>query len=339
MASDQPSVFETTAEYEQTRADYYQEQLNNWIITPLGILWSDWRGKIGLSVVVFYVLVGVIGVQLWPAPQVGQGPKLLPALNDPAHPLGTDNLGRDMLSLMVHATPDMLKMILSGAVFGTFLGVVVGLISGYLSGAIDKILMTITDTVMSIPGIPLLIVLSALIQPTNPFLIGIVLAMQRWAGLARNVRSQVFPLVDKEHVEASRIIGQPMSSIVVFQVLPHLLPYIFIGFLGGATAVVFASIALYFLGILPFSTLNWGVVLNSAYTDASVLYSMKAAHWLVVPLVTLVGLTVGLTLLAQAFDQVFNPRVRARHQKQKDVVLDQDRQEGEVSAEFDTFTQ
>jgi peptide/nickel transport system permease protein len=79
--------------------------------------------------------------------------------------------------------------------------------------------------------------------------------------------------------------------------------------------VISASVGLYFLGVLPFSTLNWGVTLNSAFESSGALYSTQAIHWLLVPLVTIVGLTLGLTLLAQAFDQVFNPRVRARHRR------------------------
>ena len=100
------------------------------------------------------------------------------------------------------------------------------------------------------------------------------------------------------------------------EILPHALPYIFIGFLGGATRIVFSSVALYFLGILPFSTQNWGVVLHFAYEQGSI-YSAAYIHWLLVPMVTIVGLTLGLTMLAQAFDQVFNPRVRARHRARK----------------------
>ena len=326
MTTDESSVFETKADYRQSKLDYYEDQFDRWVAGPFKILWSDWRGRVGILVGLLYVFIGTIGIHLWPEPRSNQGPTMEPALTNPVHPLGTDRLGQDMLALMVHATPDMLKMIVAGAIFANMMGVSIGLYSGYVSGTTDKVLMTLVDTVMSIPGIPLLIVIAAILQPTNPYLIGIILAIQSWAGVARNIRAQVFPLVQKEHVEASRALGQPMSNVLLRQILPHLLPYIFIGFLGGATSIVFASVALYFLGILPFTVQNWGVVLNYAYQDASVLYSLSAAHWIVVPLVTIVGLTVALTLLAQAFDQVFNPRVRARHKSRKQAkkVIDGD---------------
>lgn len=315
--TDDTSAFETTAAYEQTTLEIYQEQFDRWIASPFKILWDDYRGRVGLIIVVIYLLMGTVGPIFVPEPSANMGPRLVTPFSDPQFILGTDGLGQGMLSLMVHATPAMLKMILAGAIFGNLLGVSIGLYSGYVSGTTDKVIMTFTDTLMSIPGLPLLIILAAILEPTNPFLIGIILNVQGWAGQARILRSQVFPLVNSEHVEAGRATGQPMSSLLVKEILPHLLPYIFIGFLGGATSIIFASVALYFLGILPFATQNWGVVLNYAYNESAALYAPEAAHWLIVPLVTIVGLTVGLTLLAQAFDQVFNPRVRARHRARK----------------------
>jgi len=314
MGTDQSSVFETSAADEQlTTLEYYQELFDRWVVAPFSILWGDYRGRFGLLVVLLYTLMGTVGVILLPVPEPNMGPRMIKPFTDPQYLLGTDGLGQGLLSLMVHSTPAMLQMIVAGAVFGNLLGVSFGLVSGYFGGTTDKVIMTITDTVMSIPGIPLLIVLAAILEPKNPFLVGIMLNIQGWAGQSRILRSQVLPLVGEEHVEAARALGQPTSDLLVKEILPHLLPFIFIGFLGGATRIIRASVGLYFLGILPFTNQNWGVVLNYAYNESGALYNLNAAHWLLVPLVTIVGLTVGLTMLAQAFDQVFNPRVRARH--------------------------
>jgi len=307
------SAFEARADYEQTALDYYQQQFDRWIGAPVKILWDDYRGRFGIIILVLYLIMGTIGVVVLPAPTPNMAPVLLQPLENPNYLLGTDGLGQGLLSLMAHSTPAMLKMMISGAIFGNLMGVTLGLLAGYLGGTTDKVIMTFTDTLSSIPSIPLLILLAAIIEPRNPFLVGIIINIQGWAGQARILRSQVLPLADEAHVEAARALGQPTSDLLVKEVLPHLLPYIFIGFLGGATQIVSASVGLYFLGVLPFSNQNWGVVLNYAYQDAGAFYSLAAAHWLFVPLVTIVGLTLGLTLLAQAFDQVFNPRVRARH--------------------------
>jgi peptide/nickel transport system permease protein len=307
------SVFETTADYEQTLLDYYQQAWDRWVGAPAKVLWDDYRGRFGIIIVLIYVFMGTVAIPLVPEPSVGQGGRLVSPFQTPEHILGTDDLGRDMLSLMVHATPDMLIMIVAGAIFGNFIGVTLGLVSGYKGGTVDKVIMTIADTAASLPGIPLLIILAVIIQPTNPFLVGIVLNIQGWAGNARGIRSQVLPLASKEHVEAAIVQGQPTSSLLVKEIVRHLRPYIVIGLLGGAVGIVDASVGLYFLGVLPFTVQNWGVVLNYAYSSGAAMYSLQAAHWLFVPLVVIVGLNLGLTMLAQAFDQVFNPRVRARH--------------------------
>ena len=317
MGTDEPSAFRTTASYEQSPVEIYQEKFDRWVAEPFGILWDDYRGRFGIILVTIYVLMGTVGVNFVPSPSPNMGPRMVAPFSNSEFILGTDGMGQGLLSLMVHATPDMLKMIIAGAIFGNLMGVSVGLYTGYTGGTTDKAIMTVVDTLNSIPGLPLLILLAAILEPTNPFLIGIMLNIQGWTGQVRGLRAQVIPLANEEHVEAARALGEPKSNLLINEVLPHLLPLIFIGFIGGATRVVFASVGLYFLGILPFSNVeNWGITLNYAYEGGS-LYSLKGFHWILVPLVTIVGLSVGLTMLAQAFDQVFNPRVRARHKARK----------------------
>ena len=313
MGTDEPSAFDAVADYEQSRLDYLQEQFDRWVGAPFKVLWDDYRGRFGLIVVVFYVLMGTVGPMLMTEPTPGQGPRLVGAFENPNYLLGTDGIGQDLLGLMVHSTPAMLKMILGGAVAGSFTGVFLGIIAGYKGGVIDKVIMTWSDVLTSLPGLPLLIVLAAIFEPKNPWLVGIVINFQGIAGASRGIRAQVLPLAEIEHVEAAKAQGMSLSNLIVKEILPHLLPLIFIGFLGGAVGIVSASVGLYFLGILPFTTQNWGVVLNYAYQSSGALWSTEAVHWLMVPLVTIVGLNLALTLLAQAFDQVFNPRVRARH--------------------------
>jgi len=296
--------------------EIYQEKVDRWIAEPFAILWNDYRGRFGIVLVTIYVLMGTVGVNFVPPPSPNMGPRMVGPFTNPEYILGTDGMGQGLLSLMVHATPDMLKMIIAGAIFGNLMGVSVGLYTGYTGGITDKAIMTVVDTLNSIPGLPLLIILAAILEPTDPFLIGVMINIQGWTGQVRSLRSQVIPLANEEHVEAARALGEPKSNLLVNEVLPHLLPLIFIGFLGSATRVVFASVGLYFLGILPFTTQNWGITLNYAYEGGS-LYSLNGFHWILVPLVTIVGLSVGLTMLAQAFDQVFNPRVRGRHRARK----------------------
>ncbi|MCU4743986.1 ABC transporter permease [Halobacteria archaeon AArc-m2/3/4] len=331
------SPFHARAEYDATPGDVVLELLDIWVFTPARILWNDYRGRFGIILLSLYIAMGTVGTIVVPEPGIGQGDTLMQPFQSLEHPLGTDGLGQDMLGLMVHATPNMFRMIIAGAVFGGVLGIAIGLIAGYEGGTLDKVLMTITDSVGSIPGLPLLLILVALIDPSNPYLVGIILNIQGWTGAARGIRSQTLAIRKKEYVEVSEAMGESKSNILFKDALPELLPMIIFGFLGGATGIIHASVGLYFLGILPFDHLNWGVVLNHAYQQSGALYSLDAAHWLLIPAVVITGMTVAFVMLAQAFDQVFNPRVRARHEARKrnreDPELDDD---GTVTSEDTT---
>lgn len=317
LDSEDQSPFRTEAEYSATPADLIQELLEIWVITPLKVLWTDYRGKLGVLIVVFYILMGTVGTLIVPEPSIDRTQQIIPAFQTLEYPLGTDGMGRGLLGLMVHSTPMMLQMILSGTLFGGMMGLALGLLCGYKGGTLDKTIMTFTDIIGSIPGLPLMLILVALIEPTDPYLIGIVLNIQGWVGSSRGIRSQAFAIRKKDYVEASEAMGTSTSNILFRDFLPELMPMITIGFLGGATGIIHASVGLYFLGILPHTHLNWGTVLNHAYDSSGALYSLEAAHWLLVPVITLTMLTFGFTMLAQAFDRVFNPRVRAQHKARK----------------------
>jgi len=262
-------------------------------------------------IILFYVLIGTVGVRLIEEPDAS-GERLVGAFETWEHPLGTDNIGVDLLGAVVHATPDMLIMITAGAVFTTVLATVVGTVSGYKGGRIDRVLSTITDITMSIPGLPLVIVLAFILEPRNPAFVGVVVSVNAWAGLARSIRSQVLTLRGEAYVETSRAMGIATSGIIVKDVLPNLMPYVLVNFTLSARRVIIASVALYFLGILPVSTYNWGFMLNQAY-NSSGLYSLQAFHWFLVPIVTIVLFIYGLVLFGQAADRLFNPQARVKH--------------------------
>ncbi len=182
----------------------------------------------------------------------------------------------------------MLIMITAGAVFSVAIATLVGTVSGYKGGRVDRALTVVTDIAMTIPGLPLIILLAALIEPTHPVTVGIVLTINAWAGLARAIRSQVLTLRDHSYVEASRIMGVPTRRIVVDDILPNIMPYVLVNFVQSARGVIFGSVALYYLGVLPFSNENWGVMLNDATTVSASLprgkrptgFSRRCSPWL-----------------------------------------------------------
>lgn len=287
--------------------------VNTWILTPLRVLSSDWRATAGLGIISVYLLAGTVGVTLIPEPRAFDGPRLMVPFQTMAFPLGTTDEGKGILAALVHATPSMLKMMGSGAVFGTFMAAFWGTFSGFVGGRIDRAMMTIADVLMTIPGLPLVIVLAATLQPEDPFLVGIILVINGWAGAARSLRSQVLTIREESYVESSRLMGVSTLRILTYDIIPPLMPLILVGFVMRARNVVFSSVGLYFLGVLPFTTFNWGVMLNFAYNSAGALHSVDAWHWFIFPMLAIMVITVGLMLLNQGFDRLFNPRIIARH--------------------------
>lgn len=305
--------FEATASGTMTRSERYQVLLNEWIVAPVYIIWEDWRARVGTLILLFFTLMGTVGVYLIPPTSTADGPRLAQPFEHLAHPLGTDNLGRDIMAQTIHATPAMLEMILAGAVFTTIMATAIGTLSGYKGGLTDRALMTFTDVLMTIPGLPLVIVIAVILEPEAPWVVGIILTINAWAGLARAIRSQVLTLRSENYVEASRLMGLSTPNILVKDVIPGIAPYILINFVNTGREVIFASVGLYFLGILPMTHLNWGVMMQFAYDTGGALYTWETAHWLIVPMGAVVLLSFGLILFAQGTDRIFNPRVRARH--------------------------
>jgi ABC-type dipeptide/oligopeptide/nickel transport system permease component len=306
------SITTAGGELETATGERVREVVDLWILTPIRIMRTDRRAQVGFGIFGLYLLVGTVGVWLVEPVSLNEGPRVVPPFQNLAFPFGTDPAGRDIFAQIVHATPAILKMVFAGAVFATTVGTIVGTVAGYVGGRGDQILTGFTDVAMTIPGLPLVIVLAATLQPENPYVVGIILTINAWAGLARSIRSQVLTLRDESYVEASRIIGVSTGKIVRRDILPNIMPYVLVNFVQSAREVIFASVGLYFLGLLPFTTANWGVILNLAYNNGA-LYTPGTVHWLVLPMVAIIGLSFSFILVAQAMDRLFNPRLRARH--------------------------
>lgn len=307
------TVFGTIPEQEEpSETERLRRLYETWVVMPFRIIWSDWRARVGMLIILTYIVMALSTVFV-PSPATNQADRLLLPFQDWRFPLGADGMGQGLLRQVIHATPAMFKMIFSGAVFATILATVIGLVSGYKGGKVDRVLMTISDIVVTIPGLMLVIILAAWFKPRSPYVVGILLASHRWAGFARSLRAQTLTIREESYVEASRALDLTTTSIVSKDLLPNLAPLISIYFMNACRGIIFSSVGLYFLGVLPFTTLNWGVQLNLAYETGGALYSWEIAHWLIVPMVAIVGLSLGLILFAQGMDRLFNPRIRAKH--------------------------
>lgn len=311
--SEKASAFLSESDYDMSRSDALREYYDRKFYAPLRIVLTDYRGIIGVVTLLTYILMGTVGVVLVPRP-MQTGPILLPWFQDWTYPLGTDASGKGLFRMTVHATPRMLQMMLGGAMFGTAMTIGMGTLAGFKRGMIDRILMTISDTGQNLPGTPMLLIIVAILQPTNPFLVGVVLSLPGALGGGRGIRAQTLQIRNEDFVEAGRAMGMTTSRNIQVHILPELMPKITIGLMSGLKGVIYAAVGLYFLGILPGDFLNWGMMLNMSYTEVN-MSSMKDIHYLMVPMLVISIFGFGTTFMAQAFDRVFNPRLRAKHAK------------------------
>ncbi len=307
--------FGTTSSYSTTRSDRTRQALDEFVLTPFSIIWSDVRARLGFLIIVCYLLLGTVGVALVHSPQPNETERMLAPLQLLQYPLGADALGRGIFAQLVHSTPAMLQIMLSGGLWVITVGTTLGMIAGYKGGKLDTAIMFTSDTVMMLPGLPLLILVVTILQPKSPIVLGFILSLTGWAGLARAIRSEILSLREANYVEASRIMGLDTGYILKNDLLPNIMPYVLINLVNSMKGMIFASMGLYFLGVLPFTNLNWGIMLNNAYQQSGALYTWEAAHWLLAPMLTVMILAFGLVMFAQGCDRLFNPRVRARHEK------------------------
>lgn len=274
-------------------------------------LWKVLRRKpsrmIGAFIVALFVVMGVIGPWLYP----DNLPKSADLLAGPSlsHLLGTDFEGADVLAELVIGSRYVLTAAAVAALVTVVVGVAVGLYAGYRRGRPDSALMRITDFVLTIPGFPLLLVLTTVWKFDSALQMGLVLGLTGWGGLARSVRSQTLSLRERGFVEAARGLGLSTPHIVSRELLPNIAPYVAMNLLIGVTTFIYSQVGLFYLGVLPYNSTNWGVMIQLAVNNG-VTQTGAGLSYLMAPLVAILLLTLGVVLLVDAMDEVFNPRLR-----------------------------
>ncbi|NPV79517.1 MAG: ABC transporter permease [Firmicutes bacterium] len=173
-------------------------------------------------------------------------------------------------------------------------------------------LMRIADFFLTIPSLPLMIVLAAYVRVDSAPTMALILSITAWAGLSRAIRAQVLSLKEREFIEAAKVLGLRKSHIIFRELLPNMGSYIATNAILAFTGAMYAQVGLFFLGVVPFSSLNWGVMLNFAVSQGGALYTLRSVHYLLAPIVCIVLLQTGAVLFARAMEILFNPRLRVR---------------------------
>lgn len=262
----------------------------------------------GLIIVLPIVVLGGVGPLFIPyeAAYIGLYTARLPP--SPEHVLGTDVLGRDVFAVLIHSISSSLQIGFISGFVDIMIGVFVGFLAGYKGGLTDSILMDITNIFLIIPTWPLLVVISTMVRVVTIPMVALILAAFSWPWGARLYRSQVLSLKERPFVEIARLSGMSDLDVVFREILPNVLSWLGVIFVGAVTWAMINEVSLEVIGLGPQGVTTIGIMLFWAIQWGSL---FRGFWWcLFPPVLAIAGLFIGLQLVIIGMDQVLNPRLR-----------------------------
>lgn len=273
------------------------------------VIWKNKMSRAGLIIISVFVLTAIFG------PMFAEEPRsnFLNRLKEPSfrYWLGTDYAGRDIFSMFIMGTRSVLMVALYAGIFAVVIACAVGITSGLLGGKIDAVLMMVTDIVLTMPQFPVIMVLSMVINVSNNVLFGFVLGIWSWAALAKAIRTQVLTLRDREFIEASRLMGIRNFDIITKDILPNIVSFVAINFISIMRGAILASVNLMVLGLVPINGTHWGMMLQMAIAQTSLLYGgVQPIVNFMTPIMGILLFQLGCYMFAMGLDEAMNPRLR-----------------------------
>jgi len=262
---------------------------------------------IGLVLFTIVVVLALCASLLYPnSPWMMAGKPMLLPFAHPRFPMGTDMLGRDLLSGLVHGARVslMVGLAATGAALG--FGVLLGAVAGYAGGWIDDVLMAVTEFFQTIPQLVMAVLVVAILSPTLPSVIAAI-ALVSWPPVARLVRTEFLSLREREFVQAAVVIGQSPARIVFSQILPNAMsPIIVMGSFMLATAIL-TEAALSFLGLGDRNYMSWGFMIGAARSV------IRQSWWLSIgPGLAILLTVLSINLIGEGLNDALNPHLRKR---------------------------
>ncbi len=265
----------------------------------------DPLGMISLALLLLLVVIAIAAPLIAPYP-ASYGPDVLrPPGGD--HWFGTDALGRDVFSEVIWGTQQSVLVAVAASVIAIVFGTIIAVIGAYFR-RFDSILSVIVDMTLSLPVLPLMILIAALVGPSTTTIILVVAAFS-WPEVTRLVRSQALTVVGLPYVDASRLMTTSPFWIITRHVLPAVTPVVVVSVVVTASRAVLSAAGLAFLGLGDPTTWSWGRILYEAQQAGA----MVSAWWLTLfPSIAILILVLSATLLSIAYNDARNPRHLAR---------------------------
>lgn len=284
--------------------------------------WLNGKFLLGLAIVIAVISIKFIGPLFWNTDLalIGSVPtNVVPVWVDelpsptfkpanPAHPLGTESKGRDMLAVIIVGTPRSLGVGLIGAGIGMLVGIVLGFSAGLIGGWWDSVVSTLADVVITIPGLAVLVVIASYISQLEVASMALIMALFAWPLPTRMIRSQVLSMRERGYIQMAELSGASTIDIMFKEIMPNLLPFLAASFTVTVSGVILAATGLETLGLGPTRIPTLGMTINNALQSSAIFRGMW--WWWGPPIVMLIIIFVGLFLMTIGLDEIANPRLR-----------------------------
>lgn len=223
--------------------------------------------------------------------------------------LGADHMGGDLWSQLVYGTRISLVIGIVAALISVFIGTTIGIASGYIGGFVDELFMRLADVMLSIPTMPILIILSALMGK-SVWNVVVLIALFSWTSTARIVRSQTLSIKERSFVEAARASGASKGYTMLVHILPNVIPLVFASLVLLIPSAILLEATLSFLGLGDPTTPTWGRMLHNARSFGA--FTTHAWNWILPPGFAITLLSLTFVFIGNTLDEILNPRNRER---------------------------
>lgn len=264
-------------------------------------------GVVILGLVVLVSILGPLFVDVDKALVGEVPPSLAPSAE---YPLGTDSQGRDMLAVMVVAIPQTLKMGIIAGLVGITIGLVLGLLSGFFGGPLDTMVRIIADSLMTVPGIAILIIIASNVESMSVELMALTVAALAWMFPTRTIRSQVLSIRERSYTAVARANGMSELGVLFREVMPNLLPYVAASLVVSINGAILATVGLESLGLGAEDVHTLGTTIYWARRYSAIL---RGQWWWWGPPIAIISLIfIGLYLLSAGLDRFANPTLSTK---------------------------
>jgi peptide/nickel transport system permease protein len=271
----------------------------------LGVFEHHRAGLMGLVVVVLVILFSFVGPLIYHTDQIHTSLSMTLLPPSAAHPLGTDDVGYDVLGRLMVGGQTSLEVGIAAAVLATGFGVVWGAVAGFVGGLMDSFMMRMVDALLAIPALFLLIVLGTIITPSVPMLIFVVAGIA-WLVPSRLIRAETLSLRTCGFVEAARGMGGSSIRMIARHIIPNAIGTIVVNLTFQVADAILTVAALSFLGLgVPPPAANWGSMLSTGTN-----YIYAGDWWLIYPSgVAIVITVVAFNLMGDALREALDVRL------------------------------